>query len=129
MNLHDHVMAKIEALYQDYDSISADNSVEIERLKTMQSQLEESPENLCYILPTDFENVFDVSNPKFSKKLNEVQRVLEGIYERKLLMKLSKGQTQFIESIISGIGEKIGDLEERNKYYIEHPEELADILS
>lgn len=129
MNLHDYVMAKIEALYQDYDSISADNSVEIERLKTMQSQLEESPENLCYILPADFENVFDVSNPKFSKKLNEVQRVLEGIYERKLLMKLSKGQTQFIESIISGIGEKIGDLEERNKYYIEHPEELADILS
>ena len=129
MNLHDYVMAKIEALYQDYDSISADNSVEIERLKTMQSQLEESPENLCYILPADFENVFDVSNPKFSKKLNEVQRVLEGIYERKLLMKLSKGQTQFIESIISGIGEKIGDLEERNKYYIEHPEELAGILS
>ena len=129
MNLHDYVMAKIEALYQDYDSISADNSVEIERLKTMQSQLEESPENLCYILPADFENVFDVSNPKFSKKLNEVQRVLEGIYERKLLMKLSKGQTQFIESIISGIGERIGDLEERSKYYIEHPEELADILS
>ncbi len=134
MNLHDLITSRIEYLYQEYERLSSMTSnggvqEDINRLRSIKDQIDESVENLCYLLPSDFQDIVDVTDPGFLSKFHEVQSVLEGIYEKGLKMKISAGQSRFINRITSALDNRIEKLQSERDYHLNHPDEVKEKLS